>query len=240
MALTAPARLTGDTASCGETGIVIGGERFIGDSSGCLYWPAENCLVVADMHLEKASAYAVRGEMLPPYETGATLRLLAERIAYWNPQKVVALGDSFHDRCGFERLSISDRTLISSLVAERCWIWICGNHDPEPPRGISGQVADTLVVGGITFRHEPLRGTNAIEIAGHLHPQARIVRRGKSVRRRCFVTDGRRLVLPSFGAMTGGLNIRDKAFSGLFNPACLQAHLIGRSEIYRISGEHLV
>jgi metallophosphoesterase superfamily enzyme len=137
-------------------------------------------------------------------------------------------------------LSISDRTLVSSLVAERCWTWICGNHDPEPPGEISGQVADTLVVGGFTFRHEPLRGTNAVEIAGHLHPQARIVRRGKSVRRRCFITDGRRLVLPSFGAMTGGLNIRDKAFSGLFNPERLQAHVIGRSEIYRISGEHLV
>jgi uncharacterized protein len=240
MALSVPAGLTGDARTCFETGIVIGGETFVGDSSGCLYWPAENCLVVADMHLEKASAFAVRGQMLPPYETGATLRLLAERIAYWNPHKVVALGDSFHDRRGFERLSISDRTLISSLVAERCWTWISGNHDPGPPGEISGQLADALVVGGITFRHEPLRDTGAVEIAGHLHPQARIVRRGKSVRRRCFVTDGRRLILPSFGAMTGGLNIRDRAFSGLFNPSRLQAHMIGRSEIYCISGKHLV
>jgi uncharacterized protein len=240
MALTAPAGHPGDAGYCSETAIVIGGETFVGDSSGCLFWPAESCLVVADMHLEKASAYARRGQMLPPYETGATLRLLAERIAYWNPQKVVALGDSFHDGCGFERLSVSDRTLISSLVAKRNWTWISGNHDPGPPGEINGQAADTVFAAGITFRHEPLRGTKAIEIAGHLHPQARIVRRCKSVRRRCFVTDGRRIVLPSFGAMTGGLNIRNKAFSGLFNLSRLEAHVIGRSQIYRITGDHLV
>ncbi|MEM7464207.1 MAG: ligase-associated DNA damage response endonuclease PdeM [Pseudomonadota bacterium] len=238
--MTALARPASQNLDTGECEIVIADEFFIGDSSGCLYWPAENCLILADLHLEKASSYALRGQLLPPHETGMTLRLLAERLAYWEPENVIALGDSFHDRKASERLGLSDRALLSSLVAGRQWTWISGNHDPEPPADIGGKSADELVAGGIVFRHEPSHFVSCNEISGHLHPQARIIRRGKSVRRRCFVTDGDRLVMPAFGTLTGGLNVRNRAFHGLFDPYKLHAHVIGRSDIYRISADQLV
>lgn len=169
-----------------------------------------------------------------------TLRLLADRLAYWEPENVIALGDSFHDRNASERLCLSDRTLLSSLVTGRQWTWISGNHDPEPPADIGGKSADALIAGGIVFRHEPSAIGSSSEVSGHLHPQARIIRRGKSVRRRCFITDGRRLILPSFGTLTGGLNVCDKAFHGLFEKDKMHAHVIGRSDIYRISAAQLV
>ncbi|MGI9401521.1 MAG: ligase-associated DNA damage response endonuclease PdeM [Rhizobiaceae bacterium] len=238
--MTALARTSLENLNRSECEINIAGEVFLGDLSGCMFWPEENCLIVADLHLEKASSFAVRGQLLPPHETGMTLRLLAERLAYWEPENVIALGDSFHDHNASERLGLSDRTLLASLVAGRNWTWISGNHDPEPPSDIGGKAADMLVAGGIEFRHEPSPVSPSFEISGHLHPQARIVRRGNSVRRRCFISDGFRLILPSFGALTGGLNVRDKAFHGLFDPENTHAHVIGRSEIYRISASRLV
>lgn len=238
--MTALARQLPEKQKSGECEIIVAGEVFFGDSSGCLFWPAENCLIVADLHLEKASSYAVRGQLLPPHETGMTLRLLAERLAYWEPENVIALGDSFHDRNASERMGLSDRALLSSLVAGRQWTWISGNHDPEPPADIGGKSADALFAGGIVFRHEPSQNAAENEICGHLHPQARIIRRGKSVRRRCFATDGHRLILPSFGSLTGGLNVRDRAFHGLFDLEKMHAHVIGRSDIYRISASQLV
>lgn len=210
------------------------------DHSGVLFWPEEACMIVSDLHLEKGSSFAARGQMLPPYDTKSTLRMLALAVAKWNPARVISLGDSFHDNDGAERMAICDRTGLQALMQNRDWIWISGNHDPDPPKEISGACAEEITIGAITFRHEPNIGAKSPEIAGHLHPQARIVRRNKSVRRRCFAGDGKRLIMPSFGAFTGGLNVRDTAFAGLFNENLLEAHVLGKSAIYRIGGKQLV
>lgn len=220
--------------------VAIGGDEFICDLAGCLFWPSANCLIVSDLHLEKGSSFARRGQLLPPYDTRATLVALASRIALWDPALVISLGDSFHDRNGASRLDPADRDLLDQMMSGRDWIWLTGNHDPDRPKGLPGDWACELAIGGVSLRHEPVLGSATREIAGHLHPQARIVRRGRAVRRRCFASDGKRLIMPAFGAYTGGLNICSQAFAGLFCQSDLCAHVIGRSNIYRISGRQLV
>lgn len=219
---------------------VIAGEEFVCDHAGVLYWPDEGLAIVSDLHLEKGSSFAARGMMLPPYDTGVTLAALAARIAHFDPRRVVALGDSFHDRTASGRLPAPYREALAAIMAGRDWIWISGNHDPEPPRELGGEHAQEMAIGGIVLRHEPSPGLSPGEISGHLHPQARIVRRGRSLRRPCFATDGSRMIMPSFGAYTGGLNLRDRAFAGLFDEARLHAHLLGRERIYSIGGRMLV
>ena len=185
-------------------------------ASGALWIEAEQALVIADLHLEKGSAYAARGQMLPPYDTREALGRLAAEVVSAKPRLVVMLGDAFHDAHAGERLSAEDAAAIGALARGRTLVWISGNHDPEPPPGLPGEAADTLELSGLVLRHEPAAGPAPGEASGHLHPCARIAAGGRSVRRRCFVTDGERVILPAFGAYAGGLNIRDAAFSGLF------------------------
>jgi DNA ligase-associated metallophosphoesterase len=200
-------------------------------AEGALWWADEQLLAVADLHFEKGSSFARRGQMLPPYDTAETLLRLSRLIARLDPRIVVALGDSFHDDDGPARLSARDRATIAGLQAGRDWIWIAGNHDPEAA-GLDGAHLDCLAIGRLTFRHQPLIGAAPGEIAGHLHPAARIAGR-KWVRRRCFVGDGTRLVLPALGAYAGGLNILDRAFDGLFG-AGLGAFLLGEERVYPV------
>src|SRR5205085_10466787 len=194
--------------------VAIADVVFLADLSGALFWQEQNLLVVSDLHLEKGSSYATRGVLLPPYDTVATLARLAAVIARHDPRSVIALGDSFHDRKAHERLSAADRDAVAALQARRDWIWIAGNHDPALPRDIGGVVASEVAVGGIIFRHEPTGAAG--EIAGHLHPKARVTTRGRTMERRCFASDGIRAVMPAFGAYTGGLSIRDAAFQKIF------------------------
>jgi hypothetical protein len=184
--------------------------------SGALWLADERALVVADVHLEKGSAYAARGQLLPPYDTRDALVRLAADAAALNPRLIVMLGDAFHDGQAEGRLSSDDVERLHALARGRTLVWIVGNHDPAPPTRLPGEAADELDLAGLTLRHEPGGGPVSGEVAGHLHPCARIVAGGRSVRRRCFVTDGERLILPAFGAYAGGLNIRDQAFNGLF------------------------
>jgi DNA ligase-associated metallophosphoesterase len=186
---------------------------------------------VADLHLEKGSSFAGRGILLPPFDTTATLKRLAQVIAHHVPRLVIALGDSFHDERGGVRLAASDRAVLGELQRGRDWLWIAGNHDPRPSGDIGGRCADMLALGALTFRHAPVAGDQDGEIAGHLHPVARVAVRGHAVSRRCFAGDGRRMVLPAFGAYAGGLNIRHHAFAGLFG-ADFMAHLLGEHRIY--------
>lgn len=216
------------------------GEELLCDRSGCLFWPAENMLIVSDLHLEKGSSYARRGQLLPPYDTAATLAALGSAIRQFEPARVVSLGDSFHDVEASRRLDTEAIAALAAMMAGRDWIWISGNHDPEPPQSLGGDCANELAIGMLVMRHEPSPGGVAGEISGHLHPRARIVRRGKAVGRRCFAFDGQRLIMPAFGAYTGGLNIRDRAFAGMFDNAALQACLLGRDRVYRIDGRQLV
>jgi len=205
----------------------------VADLSGALFWEEQSLLVVSDLHLEKGSSFAARGVLLPPYDTVATLSRLASVIARHDPRMVIALGDSFHDRKAHERLSDADRDALTALQARRDWIWISGNHDPAIPSDFGGVVATEVAIGRIAFRHEP---TGAFgEIAGHLHPKARVPTRGRTMERRCFACDTERLVMPSFGAYTGGLSIRDIAFTKIFGAPAFMAHVLGDSRVHSIA-----
>lgn len=216
--------------------IVIAGERAICDRSGALYFPDHGLLCVSDLHLEKGSSFARRGMLLPPYDSAATLVRLEEAVAVWRPRMVVSLGDNFHDGGGAERLPSPMRVRLASLVRGRDWFWVAGNHDPEPPAGLPGESAESISIGALTFRHTPGEAAAPGEVAGHLHPCAVVVQRGRAVRRRCFASDGLRLVMPAFGAYTGSLNVLDRAYSGLFRPDGLMAYMIGARRIFAIAG----
>jgi uncharacterized protein len=219
-------------ASKADAAIVVNGAAMIADCAGALYWPEQRALIVADLHLEKGSSFARFGMLLPPYDTAETLARLASIIARYDPAIVIALGDNFHDGDGAARLSSSDRTLLASLQRQRQWLWITGNHDPEPVADIGGTFADVVAFGSVVFRHQPLPGAADGEIAGHLHPSARMSHRGRSVVRRCFASNGRRLVMPAFGAFAGGLDIRHPAFAPIFDGRHFDVHLLGAKRIY--------
>ncbi len=219
--------------------IAIAGEVALCDPRGALFFPDMRLLVVSDLHLEKGSAFARRGRLLPPYDTGATLDLLDTVIADHRPATVISLGDSFHDGFGAERMPPIYRDRLLSLMAGREWIWVAGNHDPDAPADLPGIVAGELALGDLRFRHEPLAGAEPGEIAGHLHPGAVVVQRGRAVRRRCFATDGERLVMPAFGAYTGSLNVLDKAYRGLFRWERFFAHMLGTSRVYAVAHHRL-
>jgi len=211
-------------------GIAVAGVALDADPAGALYWPEHGLLAVADLHLEKGSSFAARGQLLPPYDTAVTLAGLARLIAHYAPRTVIALGDNFHDGGGPSRLGGADRASLSALQRGRDWIWITGNHDPEPADGIGGCFEHELQIGPLTFRHLP--GGELGEIAGHLHPAARISHRGRSVRRRCFAVDSSRIVMPAFGAYTGGLNVREAVFCDLFGTLAFTAHVLGADRLY--------
>ncbi|MFZ5731953.1 MAG: ligase-associated DNA damage response endonuclease PdeM [Pseudomonadota bacterium] len=213
--------------------MTVAGVALTADVSGALYWSEERLLVVSDLHLEKGSSFATRGILLPPFDTAATLARLAAVITQYNPRTVIALGDSFHDRDAHERLADADRDAIAAMQAGRDWIWIAGNHDPLPPKSLRGSVAEEIAIGAISFRHEPTGAEG--EIAGHLHPKARVVTRARAIDRRCFASDGVRAVMPSFGAYTGGLSIRDRAFAKIFPTADFTAHVLGDASLHIIA-----
>jgi DNA ligase-associated metallophosphoesterase len=212
--------------------IVVAGVTLIADPAGALYWREEGLLAVADLHFEKGSSFAKRGMLLPPYDTAATLARLAQLVARYAPRCLVALGDNFHDGEGADRLADPDRETLRALQRGRDWIWIKGNHDPEPAEGIGGQFVATLALGALLFRHEPSTKPADGEIAGHLHPVACVSHRGRAVRRRCFASDGKRAVMPAFGAYAGGLNVLDRAFARVFGPLAFTAHMLGQQRLY--------
>ncbi|MBW3097456.1 ligase-associated DNA damage response endonuclease PdeM [Pseudohoeflea coraliihabitans] len=237
-----------------QSEIELNGTAAVCACEGVLYLPGSQLLAVSDLHLEKGAAFARRGLLLPPYDTAATLSRLNAAITRFQPKVVLSLGDSFHDRTGSAHLPDLYRTALQALQRGRDWIWIEGNHDPDPPVGLDGECCREFNVETLVFRHEPLpRATTseatmaagtagagtAGEVAGHLHPVARVVRRGKGVRRACFATDGKRMLMPAFGATTGGLLLEHPAIRPLFDPARLVAHLIGGQRIYSIPARRL-
>jgi DNA ligase-associated metallophosphoesterase len=212
--------------------ISVAGVTLVADLAGALYWPDEQLLVVSDLHLEKGSSFAASGILLPPYDTATTLERLGGLLSRYAVRIVVALGDNFHDQGGPARLSGPDRATLFELQQGRDWIWIAGNHDPDPRDGIGGVFARSLALGSLVFRHEPRPQPSEGEIAGHLHPSARIRQRGRVLTRRCFVSDETRVVMPAFGAYAGGLNIRHAAFVQVFGALAFTAHLMGRRRLY--------
>jgi uncharacterized protein len=218
--------------------IEINGAKLVADPSGALWWEAHRLLAFADLHFEKGSAYAGKGALLPPYDTRATLARVSSLIAHYDPAIVVCLGDSFHDGEGPGRLDRDDAGLLASLAQGRDWVWIAGNHDPELPEALGGRVVGELNLGPLSFRHEALVMTAPGEISGHFHPKAAVKHRGRRLSGRCFAGDGHRLVLPAFGAYTGGLNVRDPAIAGLFLHG-FTVWLIGQRRIFAFPATRL-
>lgn len=238
--LRARLHLMPETAPTLRSHLTIAGHTLKPLVAGAVYWEAENTLLVADLHLEKGAVYAARGMLLPPYDTRATLSRLAKLIAAVDPGRVVALGDSFHRSECADNLVDDDSALLAKLQQGREWYWICGNHDPHLPDSVGGTVCGTLTMSGVVLRHEPSEEPSGPEIVGHLHPVARISRRGTVVRRRCFATDGNRLVMPAFGAYAGGLNVLHEAFQPLFRWHRLEAWMMGRHAVYPVLGSLLL
>ncbi len=219
------------------------GEPLVADGSGALYWHGERTLLVADLHLEKGSSYAVRGTLLPPYDTRETLARLAEAIERYDPARVIALGDSFQDAGGANRIGADDLDRLEALQADREWIWIAGNHDPVIASRAGGRVCREARLGGLGLGHEPAAEPVTHEIAGHLHPAAKLCMYGTTIRRPCFVGNGRRVVMPAFGAFTGGLNVLDAAFRPLFGADLrsggMAVWVLGEQGLYPVAADLL-
>lgn len=207
----------------------VAGERLMLDPSGILFWPAEGLLAVSDLHLEKGSSFARRGMLLPPWDTRMTLEALALTLRRWQPRLVVALGDSFHDSEGAGRLAAADGALLRAMTGAVPFVWVLGNHDPIP-QGLPGAYANAYAAGALVFRHQATRDGFG-EVCGHHHPKALVPARGCHVSRPCFVTDGARLMMPAFGAYTGGLDVSDPAIGRLF-PHGGRAYLLGRERLF--------
>jgi len=225
-------------SACGGLVLDLAGTEALLRPSGALWLAAERLLAVADLHLEKGSAYASRGQMLPPYDTRETLARLAAEAAALRPHTILLLGDTLHDGAAEGRLAPDDVRTLMRLGSASGLVWIAGNHDADGPWSLPGRTAAAWSVVGLSLVHEPAAAPRFGEVAGHLHPAARIKGRVGSVRRRCFITDGERLVMPAFGAFAGGLNVRDAAFRGLFRRPPLavalgdrRAHAVGWEQL---------
>jgi len=222
-----------------QTVIEIAGERLVPDHGGALWWAARRVLAVADLHLEKGSAFAARtGQMLPPYDSRATLARLGAAVERYSPATIVCLGDNFHDAEGPARLDAESKRAVIALQRGRRFVWIEGNHDAAAAVALGGESAGEIEIGPLVFRHEPqTRGARG-ELAGHLHPVASVETRARRLRRRCFVSDGQRCVLPAFGSFAGGLDVFDPVFIPLFRNG-FSAFLLGRERVYPFADARL-
>jgi len=221
---------------CGAPTFWLEGEPLTPDPLGGLYWPRAETLIVSDLHFEKGSSYAGRGVFLPPYDTRATLLRVAALMRRYGPKRVVSLGDAFHDADAEARMDARDGGMLEKLVDSAEWIWILGNHDPAPPARFAARAETEWRAGPFVLRHEPSAAPAPGEIAGHLHPCARVATEGRILRRRCFAVGADRLVMPALGAYTGGLNVLDKAFAALGK---VTAWVLGQQGVYAVGAAHL-
>lgn len=211
----------------------IAGNEAVLDVSGALYFPADRLLIVADMHLEKGTAWAKRGIFLPPYDSKLTIVALQKVVAKFTPKRILFLGDSFHDTTAPFRLQTLELEVLNQISIKQELIWVTGNHDPQIPDMITGSCCDEIHLSGLHFTHIPTKNYEAEgQVSGHLHPAAHVTGRGRTIRRRCFITDGKRMIVPAFGAYTGGLSIKDVAFKGLFDKPATRIFVLGDEEVF--------
>ncbi len=199
-------------------------QEFALTKSGALYWPRESALLVADLHLEKASFYAKHGQMLPPYDSRETLERVADAIRETGARRVFTLGDNFHDSEGSARLEPHAAGMLTALTRVVEWVWITGNHDPHMEARAGGDIAEELEVAGMILRHQAKPGETRPEFSGHYHPRLQISVRKRNIRRPCAVVSsggdtGGRMILPAFGALTGGMDAADPAILKALQPA---------------------
>ncbi|MEQ5787442.1 ligase-associated DNA damage response endonuclease PdeM [Erythrobacter sp. NFXS35] len=215
-----------------------GHEMLLGQGRA-LYWPAERALLVADLHLEKASWYAQRGQMLPPYDSRDTLERLADAVRITGARRVITLGDNFHDDAGALRLDAHCIGMLEALTRALDWVWITGNHDEELPRGFGGTIVPELEVGGITLRHEARAGETVPELSGHYHPKLRVNVRNRHIARPCAVmgrsaAGAERMILPAFGTLTGGMDAGAPEICAALQPVHrIEALMPARGQIAR-------
>ena len=183
------------------------GHELMALPQGALFWPARRALLVADLHLEKASWFARLGQMLPPYDSLATLSDLTALAVTTAAEEIWCLGDSFHDRHGCDRLPGRAREMLTALTASTRWTWITGNHDPGFADHCGGEIVEEAEVDGLVLRHEADPAEVQPELSGHFHPKLRITQRGRKISRRCFVASETKIILPAFGSLTGGLDV---------------------------------
>lgn len=220
--------------------ITLCGVRLLPDVTGALYWPEEDTLIVSDLRFEKNPAFARRGLYLSPYDTGSTLTVLEGLLRFYRPWRVVALGGSFHGLEAEWTLSAGEKTRIKALTMNSEWIWISDNRDPEPSTAFGGEVTDNLSIGSLVLRHEPSAHGTIGEIAGHLFPAARVMSRGRHIRRKCFLCDRDRLVMPALGAFTDGLNVLAEPFARLFPRKSFHAWVLGDDTVYPVAATRLL
>ena len=182
---------------------------------GALHWPAQNALLVADLHFEKASAFARRGWLLPPYDSADTLRILIDALEQTGARRVICLGDSFHDTNGPDRLPAGPRAALQALTSSLDWLWITGNHDDCAGASLGGRIMPEARIGALTLRHEADPDDPAPELSGHFHPKVTVQIRGRRIVRRAFAVSATKIILPAYGAFTGGLDIADPAITGV-------------------------
>ena len=206
------------------------GERFHMLADRALFWPAHGALIVADLHLEKASWYATHGQPLPPYDSHDTLDRLARLAGETGARAIWCLGDSFHDRDAAARVAPTVAARLAGQAAAARIVWIAGNHDGLTAGAWGGEVVDELFAGGILFRHQSALDETRPEISGHFHPKLRLSVRGRAVSRPCFAGDEQRLILPAFGSFTGGLDVEDAAISANFSGS-YRAMLVARGRL---------
>ena len=230
-------RNTSSARPCGlsrSQTIGLAGLDLIPDLSGALHVPEFGALLVADLHLEKGTSLARRGVHLPPYDTRQSLGQLAAVVAALKPRRLIFLGDSFHDGEARARIDDTDLVTLRALSGGQETVWIAGNHDPAPPGDIGGSIAGEVALGPITLRHAPRAlADGEYEIAGHLHPAAALSQRGRRIRCKCFVADGRRIVMPAFGSYTGALSVSEAAFAPFFAPGKFHVWMLGTRAVHR-------
>lgn len=185
--------------------LAFGGHKFRVVGRTALFWPKRAALIVADLHFEKASWFAERGQMLPPYDSLATLERLSRLIDETDAREIWCLGDNFHDDAGAGRLGGEARSLLARLTNQTEWHWITGNHDEHLPDTVGGKIVKEALVDGLTLRHRANTADEQPELSGHFHPKYRMSARGHGVSRPCFVASATKLIFPAFGALTGGL-----------------------------------
>jgi uncharacterized protein len=221
----------------GSSRVLLCGKSFIADSTGALYWPAERTLIVADLHLEKGSYLTEDGVMLPPYDTRSAFEKLEEALDRYEPARVIAVGDSF---CGGASLSAPDVDWLKDLIEDREWFWVVGESQ-QPIPDLTGAVTCPLyTLGGVKFRYEPVRAPVGHEIAGRMHPIARVSEYGLINRARCFVSNGMRMILPSVGAYSAGKNVLDDDFAPLLGREGLFVWVAMNGKVYPVSAGQLV
>ena len=197
-----------------QSNFAIQGIKLCAHDSGALYIPSNETLVVSDLHLGKGEFFARSGQFLPPYDTADTLARLLDVIKTYAPMRLIALGDSFHDKTA--RNQLADNTTLGEMI-DRVpeWIWVAGNHDPGQTMAMAGAWVDEMLLDRMVFRHQAIERPRALEISGHFHPKAGLRLRGRKISGKCFIHDHHRLIMPAFGAFTGGLNINDPVFNDL-------------------------